>query len=150
MKLIARIYQICGFDFDEKSFFSIHGISKKFLLNFVLFSHCVYIVINLKLQYNLNVELYKMPDPFGNTTNLLEMLLPLLCHFVVVGESFYKREKQSKITNLMWKIQIHLHLNCNCHGKSTHLPLVKFLFLFAINSLIFIAVFIMAWRTPGE
>ena len=147
MKLITRIYQICGLDFNEKSFLTVLKIPKKFLVRCVLLSHLIYISVNLKLQYNLNVELYKIPDPFGNTTNLLEMLLPLLCHFVVVSESFYKRRKQGKIKNLMWKI--HLRLNYNLHVKSTNVPLVKFLFLFAINSLIFIAVFIMAFRTPG-
>jgi hypothetical protein len=148
MKLITRIYQICGLDFDGENFSSLLGIPTKFLVLCVLLAHCVYISINLKLQYDLNVELFKLPDAFGNTTNLLEMLLPLLSHFVLVGESFYKRRKHGKIRILMSKI--HLHLDYNLHGKSTHLPLVKFLFLFAINSLIFIAVFIMAWRTPGE
>lgn len=147
MKLITRIYQICGLDFAETNFISIFGISRKFLVHCVLLLHFGYISINLKLQYNLNVELFKIPDVFGNTTNLLEMLLPLLCHFVVVSESFYKRRKQEKITILMEKIR--LHLNCNLHAKSTNLPLVKFLFLFAINSLIFVAVFIMVRGTPG-
>jgi hypothetical protein len=138
---------MCGLDFVEANYISIFTISKKFLVRCVLLAHFTYIFINLKLQYNLNVELFKLPDVFGNTTNLLEMLLPLLCHFVLVSESFYKRRKHEKIVILMRKI--HLKLNCNLHAKSTNLPLVKFLFLFAINSLIFIAVFIMVRGTPG-
>lgn len=147
MELIARIYQICGLNFAEANFLSIFQISKNCFVYCVLLIHFAYISINLKLQYNFNVELYKMPDFFGNTTNLTEMLLPLLCHFVFVSESFCKRRKQEKIMILMQKI--HLHLNCNSHAKSTNLPHVKFLFLFAINSLIFIAIFIMVRATPG-
>lgn len=147
MKLITRIFQICGLDFAESNFVSIFGIPRKFLVQCALLTHLGYIFINIKLQYNLNVELFKLPDFFGNTTNLLEMLLPLLCHFVLVSESFYKRRKQEKISILMRKIE--LYLDCTLHGKSTNLPLMKFLFLFVINTLIFIAVFIMVRGTPG-
>lgn len=148
MKLITtKIYQICGLEFSETNFFSIFRISPRLFARFILVAHFAYILINLNLQIVLNVELYKIPDIFGNTTNLLEMLLPLLCHFTLVSESFYKRKKQEKISILMRKICFNL--NCNLHGKSTNLPLVKFLFLFAINSLIFLAVFIMVWDTPG-
>jgi hypothetical protein len=147
MKLFARIYQIFGLDLAEANVISIFGIPNKIFVKCVLLLHFAYIFVNLKLQYNLNVELFKIPDVFGNTTNLLEMLLPLLCHFVLVSESFCKRRKQEKIAVLMRKI--HLRLECSLHAKSTNLPLVKFLFLFAINSLIFTAVFIMVFSTPG-
>lgn len=147
MKLFARIYQIFGLDLAEANFISIFGIPNKISVKCVLLLHFAYIFVNLKLQYNLNVELFKIPDVFGNTTNLLEMLLPLLCHFVLVSESFCKRRKQEKIAILMRKI--HLRLKCSLHAKSTNLPLVKFLFLFVVNSLIFAAVFIMVFPTPG-
>src|SRR5690349_20108654 len=123
MKFIGSFYQLTGFDFLEANFFTILGISGKFLSPFVFIFHVAYIFINLALQYNLQVEIFKHPDITGNITNLIEIVLPVLCHLTLVLESYFKRGKEAKMRKVMKRIQSNL----NCNSRSS-LPIVKFLF----------------------
>lgn len=148
MKLIATIYQLTGFDFVESNFFTILRVPRKFLARFVFIVHFVYVCCNLKIQYYFQVELFKHPDITGNITNLVEMVLPLLCHLTLVCESFYKRAKEEEIRKLMKKIQSAL--NCSSRFSLMSLPIVKFLFLFVVNSLIYVVVLVMVLRVVGE
>lgn len=144
MKLITSVFQLCGFNLVEKSFFSIFGISRKFLTRFVFLLHIIYISINLKYQFSLQVVLFKHPDIVGNTTNLVEMLLPLICQLTIVTESLWKRKKEEKIIKLMAK------LNGKLNHQTTVFPLVKFFALFVINSLVYIAAFALVYRIVGK
>lgn len=148
MKLMTRIYQISGFDFEVANFFKLFGLSSEFATRSVVALHFIYICINLKYQFNFQVQLFKHPDVLGNTTNACEMLLPLLCHFTLILESFYKRQKEERIKNLMTKIRCNLE--CNLHTKLISLPYGKFLALFVVNSLIYVSVLIMVFRIAGK
>lgn len=149
MKLLTSFYQISGFDFSKAHSTASSKVSRGFCFNtLVLLLHLVYICINLKYQFRIQVELFKHPDVVGNITNACEMFLPLLCHFTLVCESFVKRRTEVKIKNLM--TEIRSDLNCNLHFKLACLPLRKFFLLFVVNSLIHIAVLIMVFGTPGE
>lgn len=148
MKLIASFYQLMGLNFLETNFFSILGIRAKFLSRFVFLVHFVYVCVNLKMQYYFQLMLFKHPDTTGNITNLVEMALPLLCHLTLVCESFCKRKKDEKIRKLRWKIESCL--NCSSRFKLTSLPIVKFIFLFVINSVIYVSVLVMVQRVVGE
>lgn len=144
MKLLERVYQLFGFNLDGKKFFSIFGLSRRACARLVLLLHCIYICFNLKLQFDLQVQLFKHPDIVGNSTNMVEMLLPLLCHFTIVFESFCKRKIDEKIENLIGKVKNNLQV------EPTNLPLLKFVFLFVINSLIYVVAFIMAFHIYGK
>jgi hypothetical protein len=103
--------------------------------------------VNLWRQYSFHVRLFKHPDVVGNVTNLIEMLSPLLCHSVIILESLCKRKREAKIGQLMRKIQLKLNYDSRCSIKT--LPLVKFLWLFAINSSIYGLVLGMIWHSIG-
>ena len=140
MKLIKRVYQLCGLNFVEKNFIKVLGISEKFSVVFVFLLHFIYIAFNLHYQFNFHVELFKHPDIVGNTTNLLEMVAPLFCHLTIILESLCKRRKDEKMRNLIRK------LNCILHTKVKSFPFTKFLFLFIINSLIYVTALIFAFH----
>lgn len=144
MKPITRVYQLCGFDLVEKNFSTIFRAPKKFSVLFVFLLHFIYICLNLRYQYNFQAELFKHPDIVGNTTNLVEMVAPILCHITIILESLCKRKKEEKIRNLMRK------LNCNLHANVTSFPLVKFLFLVVVNSLICFTAFILTYHVVGK
>lgn len=148
MKLIERGYQLAGFDFVERNFFSLLGFSSGTCAFVVCSLHLAYIGVNLKLQYSYHVKLFGNPDMVGNITNLIEMVVPLFCHLTLVAESFTKRRNEQKLGELTRKIQ--LKLRCNLHWKCANLPLLKFAFLFAINSSIYVVVPIMVWHSNGE
>lgn len=144
MKLTRRVYQLFGFYLVGKDFFTIFGISGKACSRIVFLLHCIYICVNLKFQYGLQVELFKHPDIVGNTTNMVEMLLPLLCQFTIVFESFCKCKLDEKIEKLIEDVKNNLE------AELTSLPLLKFIFLFVINSLIYVIAFVMAYHIYGE
>lgn len=144
MKLITSLYQLCGFDFVEESFLTIFRIPTKFSVLLVLLLHLIYISFNLKYQYDLHVALFKHPDIVGTTTNLVEMLAPLVCHFTIIIESLCKRNKEAKIKNAIRNLRKKLNL------KSTDFPLVAFLFLLVVNSFIWIIAFITAYHDYGR
>lgn len=147
MQLIASFYQIIGFDFIEQSFFSVFGISRKVLVRIVFLLHLSFILLNLKYQYNFHLLLFEHPDVVGSITNLVEMILPILCHFVIVAESFCKSRKEEKIKRTMFTIRSTLH-----HDQSmvANYPILKFIFLVVVNSLIYIAVIMMLSDSHGK
>jgi hypothetical protein len=102
---------------------------------------------NLWRQYSFHVQLFKHPDVVGNVTNLIEMLSPLLCHATIVLESIYKRKREAQIGELMRKIQLKLNYASRCSIKT--LPLVKFLWLFVINSSVYGLILGMIWHSVG-
>lgn len=148
MELITRIYQICGLNFTEPTFFSICRLTRQFLVRLVFLLHLTYFVVNMKLQYNFHLSLFQHPDFFGNITVLTEMNLPLVSHAAIVFESFIKRRKEQKMERLMRKI--YINLNCESHAEITNLPLLKFLCLLVVNSFIFITVLIMVSDIVGK
>lgn len=148
MTLITSFYQLTGFDFFEDNFFSILGLPKKFLSRLVFLLHFAYCCTNLKYQYDFQLELFKHPDVTGNITNGIEMVLPVLCHITLICESFCNRRKEEKTRKYIRKIQSSL--NCSARIKLISLPIVKFIFLFVINSLIYVLVLFMVNRMAGE
>lgn len=144
MKPIKKVFQLCGFDFEENQFLTIFGIPQKFSVLLVFLLHFIYICFNLRYQYNLQVILFKLPDVVGNTTNLVEMVAPLLCHLTIILESLCKRKKDEQIRILMRNLSYNLHVHV------TSFPLAKFLFLFVVNSLIYVTAFIFAYHIVGK
>jgi hypothetical protein len=148
MKLFTRFLQITGLKLVECHFFSVCGVSGKTCAKLVFLMHWTYIGVNLWRQFFYHSRLFKHPDFVGNVTNLIEMLAPLLCHWTIVLESFYKRRTEEKIEKLMGKIQLKLDYAPRCSIKT--LPVVKFLWLFAINSSIYAIVMVMIWHSVGK
>lgn len=144
MKLITRISQLCAFDLVEESFFTVFNISKKFFVRLVFLLHVIYVFVNLKYQFSLQVTLFNHPDIVGNTTNLIEMLMPLLCQLTIVLESMWKRKMEEKIACVMAK------LNCSLDHQITIFPLSKFFILFVVNSLIYVAAYVLVYRVVGS
>lgn len=136
---VTKLYQISGFDF---------AIYSRVYSRFIFSLHFVYIFINLRFQSSFHVELFAHPDVLGNTTNLIEMVLPLLCHLVIVTEAFRRRRKQAKIEKLMTKIR--LNLNYDEQPSLWRQPVAKFLLLLIINSLLFIGIIIMVSDITGK
>lgn len=148
MTLIRTLNQLAGFDFLEDNFFSILGLPKKFISLFVFLVHIAFCCINLKFQYGFQLERFKHPDLTGNITTFIEMVLPLLCHLTLVCESLRNRRKEERIRKYIRKIQSSL--NCSARFELISLPIVKFFFLFVVNSLIYVAVLVMVFRMASE
>lgn len=144
MKLFTRIYQLSGIDFFEEDFFRLCRISSRALARAVFLLHVAFISVNLKYQYSFQVQLFKHPDVVGNITNLVEILLPVICHLTMVLEAFSKRKKQRKIAILIKQIRTTFS------SSTTSLPVCKFVFLFAVNSFIYLMVVVMVYHIVGE
>jgi len=143
MKWCARIYQFCGLNFINES---ILGDRKKASLKLALLLHIAYICINLSCQYEYHKMMFDYPDMLGDLTVLFEMTLPLTLHAIIVGESFVKVNKHRKIKQLMKEIRLQLSMQRNWK----HSPAAQFAFLFALNTLIYVSVFILVRGTPCE
>lgn len=148
MKLFTRLYQITGLQLFERNFPSILGLSRKTSANLIALLHLAYIGINLWRQFFFHLRLFKHPDVVGNVTNLIEMLAPLLCHLTIILESLARRRVEEKMEKLMGEIQLKLYYDARSSIKS--LPLVKFLWLFVINSAIYGIVIAMIWHSVGK
>lgn len=148
MSPVARLYQISGFDFAVSNYASLLGIKRKVFARFVFLLHFAYICVNLKFQYSYHVGLFRHPDVLGNTTNLVEMVLPLFCHLVIVAEALLKARMEGKIKTLMLKIRTDLCYDAQ--PAALTLPVAKLLFLLVANSLLFIGIIIMVSDVPGK
>lgn len=146
MAVMKTIYQFSGLDFGEASFFVVSRLPKSLLTRFVLALHLLYICINLKYQFSYQKSRFEFPDFAGNIASASETLFPLLCHFTLIFESFQKRHEEEKINNLMAEIRSR----CNLQSKLTSLPLLKFLFLCLINTLIYFVALVLLFRSAGN
>lgn len=148
MSLNTLLFRVSGFDFVERNCVSPYGFSRKLFAYSVFLLHSAYVSVNLRFQFNFHVELFNHPDVLGNTTNLVEMVLPLLCHLVVVAEAFRKAKSEEKMKNLMAKLRSSLRYDAQ--PATVKLPLAKILFLFVVNSLLFIGIIIMVSNVAGK
>lgn len=148
MSPVTRLFQISGFDFVVPGYAPLLGIKRKVFARFVFLLHFAYICVNLEFQYSFHVKLFRHPDVLGNTTNLVEMVLPLFCHLVIVAEAFCKAKMEEKIKTLMLKVRTDL--DYDAQPAALTLPVAKLLFLFVVNSLLFIGIIVMVSDTPGK
>lgn len=133
-----KVHKVCALNLVEEK------LSDKVFVRLICLVHFGFIAINLTLQYGYHRLMFLYPDLLGVTTNLLEMVLPIFCHFVFVAEALIKRKKQAKIEILIKNL-------CSKFNKETNdFPVFQFLLLFVINSTIYIAVCILVRGTPGK
>jgi hypothetical protein len=116
------VYSICALDLTKNCKF----------IHLVIILHFGYIFMNLRFQYDYHKSLFQHPDLLGSILNLLEMILPLLCHLTIVVESFMHAQKHEEMLRIVAKLNLHFQL--------MNFPLLNFIFLFLSNSLIYIPV----------
>lgn len=138
-RIAAQIYQIIGLDFSSP----LSSVSGGFRRKLIIFIHLIYVCGNFKLQYDFHKAIYHHPDFVGNTTNLIEMILPTLCHLTIVLESIASRSTDKKIKILEQEIQRVLKIRYQFKFK-------RFCWLFIVNSAIFVLVFALLSDYKGE
>jgi hypothetical protein len=140
MKWLVQFFHLIGFEFSGR-FFSTSFQEK--VQKIIFFLHLLYIFINLKFQYEFHSQLFIHPDFFGNVTNLIEMLAPVLCHFTIIFTSFVNKSKGCQIA----EIQIEL---CRKLQVKYCFKFGKFLWLFGINTLLFVIIFAILNDIKGK
>lgn len=135
MKWLVEVSHLIGFEFSASS--------RNFSQKFIAIIHLIYIVVNLKFQYNFHSILLHHPDVLGNCTNLIEMIAPILCHFMIVLEAFAKKSKGNRISKIQQKIRDDLRMEENFH-------FIYFFWLFVVNSFIFVIIFMLLYDIKGK
>jgi len=109
----------------------------------IILIHVIYVCGNLKFQFDYHRILYHHPDFVGNTTNLIEMILPILCHLIVVLESFVQSSVEKNLHILTSKARQRLKIHRRFAFK-------RFCWLFILNSSIFGLVFALLCEVKGK
>lgn len=131
---VTRVYQICGLYFVKIEFKLFNKLSWIILSSLILLLHLLYLSINLYFQYDFHYISFQYPDVLGAVTNFLQMMFPIVAHFVIILESFSKSMKTQKLVNKVYEIKNKLKLEIK-------FPFMKFLFLFLINSIIYVTLY---------
>lgn len=127
---VNRVYQTIGLDLS----------SKGFGWKLIVLIHVIYVCGNLKLQFDFHKILFHHPDFVGNTTNLIEMSLPIFCHLTIVLESL----TQSSVDR---KIQFHAD---KCSRIHKNFKFSRFCWLFVMSTAIFGMVYALLSEIKGE
>jgi hypothetical protein len=139
MKWLVGISYLIGFEYYSSN----QECSRKFSQKFIFIIHLIYIFLNLKFQYDFHSILLLHPDVLGNCTNLIEMIAPILCHFMIVLESVIKTSKGNRIRRIQNKI-------CSDLKMDKKFNLINFFWLFLVNSFIFLIIFMLLSNIKGK